>query len=107
VQLICKRLVPEDQTDMIVEFQCCTVRSETPFGILRPSETSLDGWRLSYSSTSPIIYGLRIRDREVIERRPQWRPTDVLCCPTGVTKYWAIHWDGFGWDVHQVPPSAY
>jgi hypothetical protein len=107
VQLICKPLAAHDPMDMVVEFQCCTVHSQTPLAILRPDAGAAYGWRVTFSSTGPIIYGLRVRGRSVIERRPIWKPTDVLCCPTGITQYWSVRWDGYGWDVHQVPPSAY
>lgn len=107
VQLICRPLAAHDHMDMVAEFQCCTVHSATPLAILRPDTDAAYGWRVSYSSVNPIIYGLRVRRREVIERRPVWKPSDVLCCPTGVTQYWSVGWDGYGWDVHRVPPSAY
>jgi hypothetical protein len=107
VQLICRPLAGHDRMDMVAEFECCTVHSATPLAILRPDAGAAYGWRLSYSSVNPILYGLRVRGKALIERRPVWKRNDVLCCPTGVTQYWSVGWDGYGWDVHRVPPAAY
>lgn len=105
IYLACKPLAAHDRVDMIVEFGCCTVHSPTPFAILRPN--AFPGWYVSYSSWGPIIYGLRVHRRTVIERRPVWKPTDVLCCPTGVTQYWSVHWTRGRWKVRRVSPSAF
>jgi hypothetical protein len=87
---------------MIGEFECCTVASPTPLAIFRPTADNSD-WHLSYSwKGEPVIYGLRIRGRALIERRPVWRPTDRLCCPSGGTHYWSVAWNGHGWTVRRT-----
>lgn len=82
------------RTDMVVEFMCCTVHSPTPLAIFRPVGGR---WRLSYSwNGEPPIYGLRLHRHTLVERRPVWRPSDSLCCPSGGNHYYAIRWVGNG-----------
>ena len=100
-----KPLAARDATDIVVEFECCTVHSPTSLAILRPN--AFPGWYVSYSSWKRIIYGVHIHGSTVVERRPVWKPTDVLCCPTGVTQYWSVHWKRGRWEVHRVPASSF
>jgi hypothetical protein len=98
--LFCHDLTGDHRAEMVVEFYCCTADSLTPLAIFRPVNGQ---WHLSYSyKGGPVIYGLTIRGRTLIETRPVYRPTDSLCCPSGGNHYWTVGWNGHGWTVKRV-----
>jgi hypothetical protein len=99
-RFFCRDLTGDHRAEMVVEFYCCTADSPTPLAIFRPVAGQ---WHLSYSwRGGPVIYGLAIHGRTLIETRPVYRPTDSLCCPSGGNHYWSVRWNGHGWTVKRV-----
>lgn len=97
-KLVCRDLTGDGRTDMAVVFDCCTITAPTPLFIFIPRAGT---WRLSFGAMSPLIYGLRVRRRELIEHRPVYVPSDSLCCPSSYHD-WTVRYTGHGWAFHRI-----
>lgn len=93
----CAHLRKSGETDMVVEFLCCTANSPTPIGIFRPGANGR--WHLSYSwAGEPPVYRFALRGRRLTGRTPVYNG-GPLCCPVG-SRPWSILWNGHRWVVN-------
>lgn len=97
---LCHGLIGARQREMVALLSPAPGRDPAFLFIFRPSGGR---WQLSYSKTSSATYiwGLSIRGRTLIEKRPFFN--DGLCCPSGYT-YWALRWNGRGWALSRTSP---
>jgi hypothetical protein len=99
--LYCVDLTGDHRAEMVVLFDCCTITAPTPLAIFRAAKGR---WRLSYSSFyPPLIYGLTVRSRSLVEKRPVYGPHDPLCCPSAF-RYWSVRWTGRRWSLRRTSP---
>lgn len=87
-RLICRDLTGDDRRELTVLLDCCTAASPTPLAIFRRRGGR---WKLAYRSTRLLISTLRRDGRKLRLRRPVYRRTDPLCCPSAHRRY-VVRW---------------
>lgn len=83
-KLFCSDVTHDGKRDMTALFGCCTAASPTPLGVFVSAGSH---WKLKFSSLRPLIYGLSVKHGDLYEKRPVYRRSDALCCPSSYRRY--------------------
>lgn len=73
---------------MVALYRCCTTSSPTVLGVFWERQSV---WRLAYSQVQRLIWQVKFRGRELVERSPIYGSRDFSCCPSHF-RYYRLHY---------------
>jgi hypothetical protein len=89
--VLCHDFTRDGRTDMAVTFYSGGTAGDVAWVAFRRAGAR---WKLALARLDLYKMGLVIRDDDLVETQPVYKPGDGNCCPTGGFNHIRWHWDG-------------